>query len=126
MSLLDDIATYFMSHNLASAGTIFYDGTPDDPDECIAVYEYAGNAFIPQIAGVLRSVQVVVRSKSQTKARSLANLLYRSLQTDDGVLYLTEDRWCVMSLRQPPFKLKVDTHARYYFCFNAGITTYQD
>lgn len=124
--LLMDLEAYLTSVSLSGRPPIFKDNMLDSPDTAIALYEYQGNAPLPQIAGTLRSVQVVTRAKVPFQAKQLANEVYKHLQTEEGILNLTEERWCVLTLRQPPFKLKVDNSGRTYYCFNLGITTYND
>jgi len=123
--LLADIQAYFTAAGLVD-GAFFLDASQDTPDKAITVYEYTGETGIPQVASVLRSVQVVARDKAANAARVKANSLYKALQTEDGILQLTAERWCMISLRQPPFKMKVDSAGRTYYCFNVGITTYED
>ena len=124
--LLDDLETYFTSLNIVTPGTIFKDTLPDLPDSAIAIYCYSGYSSLPQIAGVNYSIQIVVRDKSATVAKSKAKELYNALLTEDGILYLTPERWSLVFPRQVPFKIKVDTKERIYYGFNADITTYAD
>jgi len=125
-NLLMDIADYLVASNVALSDQIFRDGSPDTPDYAIILYEYAGNVSIPQVDTTLRSLQVVVRDFSPTISREKANEIYNLFKTEDGVLSITLDRWCMPHLRQSPFKLKVDTKNRVYYAFNLGMTTYND
>ncbi|MMZ45706.1 hypothetical protein D3C75_232950 [compost metagenome] len=124
--LLEDIQEYFAVNLLFDKEAIFRDVALDKPDEAVILYEYEGSQGPPQIAGATRSVQVVVRSKSATRAKNKARELHRSLMTETGQVQLTAVRWSLIHLRQPPFKLKEDEEKRVYYCFNAGITTYID
>lgn len=124
--LLSDIKTYFTSLGIVPDSIVFKDYMPNKPDTVVAIYEYSGSAPLPQIDGVHRSVQVVVRSKNNAEARSKINALYASLQTEDGILSFTPERWAMVHLRQTPFKMKTDESERHYFVFNVGITTYND
>ena len=122
--LLQDFESYFKSKNVNTL--IFRDTMPDKPDNAIALYEYQGSKDFPQIDGATRPVQIVVRDKSATAAKVLARQLYNLLQTDDSILYLTAERWAIVYLKEPPFKLKADDKDRIYYCFNVITTTYED
>lgn len=120
--LLFDFETYFKTHN--ALNELYKDYMPDKPDEVTVVQEYQGSSPIAQIASVDRSLQFVVRSKSAATAKTKAKELYKLLQTDDGILNLTPERWCMIFLRQTPFKIKVDDSNRVVYGFNVGVTTY--
>lgn len=122
--LLQDLESYFTSNG--NTTKLFRDTMLDLPDEAIALYEYTGSSFQSQIAGAERPVQVVVRHKSATSAKDKARELYKLLMSDNGIIYLTSDRWTVASLKQPPYKLRVDESGRVYYCFNVYFTTYID
>jgi hypothetical protein len=125
-NLLDDFSTYFITAGIATAGAIFQDTMLDGPDDAIAIYEYQGSSSFPQIASSERSIQIVSRSKSAPTAKSKADALHGSLIVEDGILNLTPARWGVFDLRQPPYRMKVDSQARVYYCFNVGVATYND
>lgn len=125
-NLLQDFETYFTTMGVITAGAFYKNTMLDTPDSAAAVYEYQGSVGLPQIASALRSIQIVARDKTDAGARAQINLLYNSLVTDDGILDLAPLRWSMIALRQPPFKMKVDTAGRTYYCFNVGVTTYTD
>lgn len=122
--LLLDLETYFVSNGIVTSA--FRDTILNEPDTAVALYEFQGSNGLPQIAGALRSVQVVSRDCSATAAKAKAKELYNALITEDGIINLTSERWCLLSLRQPPFKIKVDDAGRVYYGFNIGVTTYND
>jgi hypothetical protein len=124
--LLQDFETFYTALGLVSAGTFFRDTMPDKPDSSTALYEYGSSLPVPQIAGALRSIQVVTRDLNATTAKTKARALFNALETEDGILYLTVDRWTTISLKQLPFKLKVDDKERVYYCFNLDVITYKD
>lgn len=123
--LLSDIEAYIKGASKI-VFPFFKDHIEDKPDTAIALYEYTGQSPTAQVEGVLRSVQVVVRSKSPAEAKHCINEIYKLLLTEDSVVDFTASRWALVSLRQPPFKMKVDEKGRVYYVFNAGITTYLD
>lgn len=123
--LLDDFEAYFTGAGLAT-GVVYKDTIPDNPDTAIAIFEYAGSGGPAQVAGALRSIQIVSRALKVADARKKALELYASLVTEDGIINLTPERWGQINLRQTPFKMKVDEKGRNYYAFNLGITTYYD
>jgi hypothetical protein len=124
--LITDFESYFISLGHVVIGGIHHDTILDIPDTIVAIYEYQGAPNTPQIASVDRSIQIVTRDKSATNAKLKARVLYDALKTDDGILNLTTERWCMIYLRCTPYKMKVDTKDRVYYCFNLGVTTYED
>lgn len=124
--LLDDIIDYFISKRLVVEGTAFTDTMPNKPDEALAVYEYEGSAGIAQSGVFNRSIQIVYRAETSTKAKLKARELFKALETDNHIINLTDERWCMVYLRQPPFRIKIDSQERQYFGFNIGVTTYID
>jgi hypothetical protein len=123
--LFVDFQSYF-NMQLLHDGVLHMDNLPQEGDNALALYEYEGVGSLSQIGSSTRSLQLVVRHKSARAARTKAWELYRSLQSDDGIVYLTTTRWTLIHLRQPPFKLKVDEAGRSYYCFNLSITTEND
>jgi hypothetical protein len=123
--LLTDMKAYFVANGI-QASLIFRDGIPDKPDTAIALFEYEGSSPGAQIAGSDRSVQVMARALSSDEAKVLARKLHKLLETEDGELYYTPERWSITHRRQSPFKLKVDDAKRSCYVFNVGITTYDD
>lgn len=126
--LIQDFITFLLGLGLINGDGIdaFRDFMPDNPKEVVSVYEYQGHEQIPQIEGVHRSIQVVVRSASATTAKNKARQIYKVLNTETGIINFTPDRWCTVSLRQVPFKIKTDGNELVYYGFNIGITTYND
>lgn len=126
--LLKDIVQYLVTSGISVGDGIdaFRDFTPDTPDSVIIIYEYGGTPEVPQIAGIERSIQISTRDKSASNAKQKAWDIYKALSTEDRVLNLTVDRWCMLYPRQTPFKIKVDNSERVYYGFNVGITSYID
>lgn len=120
--ILVDLKAYLVEQGI-SAKIIFRDTMPDAPDRAVALYEYQGTSPMAQIAGSTRSIQIVTRSTGSDDAKDLSRQIHKLLQTEDGEIHLTEDRWGMLHLRQTPFKMKTDESKRSYFVFNIGITT---
>lgn len=126
--LLLDIVQYFTDNNVVQGDGIdtFRDAAPEAGDALVIIYEYAGDPIVQQVASVNRSIQIVARDVSATAAKLKARTLYNLFLTDNGILNLTNERWCMPHLRNTPFKIKVDGQKRVYYGFNIGITTYSD
>lgn len=126
--LLLDFVTYFKGLGLVQNDgvDIFRDTEPDSPDSASLMHEYGGRSPIPQIAGTDRAIQVNCRDLSATVAKLQARALYKALETEDGILNLTSQRWCMIILNQTPFKIKVDIKERVYYGFNLTVVTYND
>lgn len=122
--LLEDFEEFYIKQGIVDA--LHRDTILDEPNEAQAIYEYQGTAGIAQIASSTRSVQIVARSTKATSAKLKAREMYNALVTEDGIINLTDERWALIHLRQPPFKMKIDGNDRVYYCFNASVTTYND
>lgn len=125
-TLLEDLQTFLIAANEATALNSFLDFMPDAPDNCIGLYEYSGHTPAPQIAGTLRSLQIVCRSKSPTQAKQMADRIYHLFEVEDGIVELTPDRSGLFLLAQPPFRMRIDTAGRPYYGFNASMVTHAD
>lgn len=122
----EDFETFFATAGLLSDFAFGIDIMQESPDSAISVYEYSGGTVAPQVAGAVRQIQVVVRNAEPYEAKKKADALYHSLDSDDGIVNLTEERWGAITLLQTPFKMKVDNKDRFYYVFNLSITTYSD
>lgn len=122
--LLTDFESFFVGKELVTE--VYKDIMPTEPNNLMSVYEYEGDSPSPQIAGAVRSIQIVVRDESSVKARTKAKEAYKLLDTEDGIISLTDARWGVIILKGPPFRLKTDEQNRVYYAFNLSITTYID
>jgi hypothetical protein len=123
--LFVDFESYFKAKGVLTE-KLHMDSIPQEGNNAVVLYEYEGVGSLQQIGTSTRSLQLVVRDKSARAARLKAWEVYKSLESEDGIIYLTETRWSMIHLRQVPFKLKVDESGRSYYCFNIGITTEND
>ena len=128
MSLLEDMVTFLKSEDLAEADgqDIFRDNCPEAPDSLVVLTEYQGTPIALHSGHADRSVQVMARDKSATKAKQKADALYSALCPDEQTLKLTATRWCIMHSRGVAIKIKTDKTNRVYYGFNVGITTNKD
>jgi len=69
--MLNDIGTYLQTKNKGTMGTdIFLGLMPDQPDNCIALFEYAGSPPDLHWNGEYPGLQVRVRNKSYAQGRA--------------------------------------------------------
>lgn len=129
MSLLEDIGIFLITHTQVTADGIdfFRDAIPEAPDSLVAASEYAG---APQQLGVEsanRSVQIAVRESTYAAASAKAWIVYKLLVDPiEPFIDLVSGRWCLITARQTPFKMQIDTQGRTIFAFNLIITTKLD
>lgn len=101
---------------------IFRDFTPELPDACVIVNEYAGSSPAPFTDMSVRSIQIEVRNKSQINGKTLCWSIYKSLYSDDNMITLNSRR-CIIEMRNTPIKIFVDEHGRSVIAFNLALTT---
>jgi len=127
--LIRDIANYLINNSLAtSIGTdVFLDNKPDQPDNLISIFEYSGSTTNVSILD--RRIQILVRNKSYSIARSKAwaifNLLDKSEEKGEGI-QLTQTRVSIINGLQQPFKLETDANERSVFICNYAVATTRD
>ena len=69
--MLADISTYLKDQGVGTPGTDMFLGLmPDQPDNCVALYEYAGSPPDLHWNGEYPGLQVRVRNKSYAAARA--------------------------------------------------------
>ena len=127
MTLLEDIIAYLVGLNLVVGDGVdaFRDFVPDEPDNIVCLYEYAGDPVSSYSETVHRSVQVIVRNKSAAEAQSLAKKIFSAFRNSSNALRVdfTPTRWGQVHVRQTPHKIKQDERDRTQYGFNLGITT---
>lgn len=129
--LLEDMLTFLVDNGICTGlgEDAFWDKLPDNPDSCIAIFEYEGMAEVPyEPDAIHRSVQIVCRAPTAASAKATAtrvhNLIRSSLDETGKVVY--NGRFTQTSIRQAPFKLNEDKKSRVTYGFNLGITTSED
>lgn len=124
-----DMETFLITNGFATVDgvDVFRDFMPDTPDNVVAIYEYAG---VPGSVGIdtqNRSIQINVRDRSYSSARSKIHAIYNLFhQAEEPIIALTATRWSICQPRQVPFQSNRDTQGRVVFTFNLGITTHKD
>jgi hypothetical protein len=125
--LLLDIVEYLVDNNVAVGDGIdcFRDYSPEDPDNVIVLYEYRGSTSVPFDDTTQRAVQVTVRSSDPDYARDKAIEIFNLFKVKECAkrVDFTTDRWGQVTLRNTPFKIKVDENDRFIYGFNMGVLT---
>ena len=131
MGLMEDIGVYLSSNGQGAVGTaIFYGGRPDQPDDCLTLYEYSGPA--PEMensedafAWERPSLQMVSRSADPLAARNTIRAAWAPLVPLTN-LWLTDDAgkktlYREINPQQSPFQLGRDENRRFLWAVNFQI-----
>jgi len=119
--VLKEIGTYLATKSIGTVGTdIFLGLMPDEPDNCIALFEYAGSPPDLHWNGEYPGLQVRVRNKSYAAARTKIGEAMTALhglheQTLSGTRYL------LIKARGSPEVLKRDNNNRVELFVNFEI-----
>lgn len=130
-SFLEDLGSYIIAGGLATVDGVDYfrDNLPVAPDNVIACIVYGGTPQLLGDSSMGVRVQANIRATTYAAARSKAFQLYDLLsasEADGGICYLVPDRYAIIDLTQPPFKLAIDEENRVVFVFNFYVTTNKD
>lgn len=101
---------------------IFKDYTPESPDTCITIREYAGTPGPWYSEMGVRSIQVEVRSKSTQVGFQKIWELYNVFRPKEELSTIGE-QVCIITMRNTPVKIGMDANNRHQYAFNMGITT---
>jgi hypothetical protein len=124
--MLSDIGNYLQAQGIGTLGTnIFLGLMPDEPDNCIALFEYAGSPPDLHWNGEYPGLQVRVRNKSYAAARTKIGEAMTALhglheQTLSGTRYL------LIKARGSPEILKRDNNNRVELFVNFEIIKERD
>mgnify|MGYP001334878852 FL=1 len=124
--MLNDIGTYLQAQGVGTVETdIFLGLMPDQPDNCIALFEYAGSPPDLHWNGEYPGLQVRVRNKSYAAARTKIGEAMTALhglheQTLSGTRYL------LIKARGSPEVLKRDNNNRVELFVNFEIIKERD
>ena len=119
--MLSDIGNYLQAQGIGTLGTnIFLGLIPDEPDNCVALFEYAGSPPDLHWSGEYPGLQVRVRNKSYAAARTKIGEVMEKLhglheQTLSGTRYL------LIKARGSPEVLKRDNNNRVELFVNFEI-----
>jgi hypothetical protein len=124
--MLKEIGTYLQSQGIGTLGADLFLGLmPDQPDNCVTLFEYAGSPPDLHWAGEYPGLQVRVRNKSYAAARAKIREIAKELhglheQTLSGTRYL------LIKARGSPEVLKRDANNRVELFVNFEIIKERD
>lgn len=124
--MLTDIGTYLKNQGIGTPGTdIFLGLLPDQPDNCIALFEYAGSPPDLHWPGEYPGLQVRVRSTNYSGGRAkigeIVDLLHGLHEQE-----LSGTRYLLIKARGSPEVLKRDSGNRIEFFVNFEIIKERD
>jgi len=120
--LLDDIALYLQQKGIGIIGTDIFKGQlPVSPDNCIALFEYAGEPQDLTDANLeYPGLQVLVRNKSyatgRQKIEQVRNVLHGLTETT-----INNVRYLLIQAKQSPEALPRDENGRAIFVVNFRV-----
>ena len=124
--MLSDIGNYLQVQGIGTLGTnIFLGLMPDQPDNCVALFEYAGSPPDLHWEGEYPGLQVRVRNKGYAAARTKIGEVMKKLhglheKTLSGTRYL------LIKARGSPEVLKRDANNRVELFVNFEIIKERD
>lgn len=128
MALLDDIGTYLQTEvgSLTLGTNLFLGRLPDDPDTCVSVYEYGGDAPVNTMGSDAMPpveqprIQLLTRAAGYSSARTLALSCWTAIES---VLNesLSGTRYHRITANQSPFPLERDSQDRVLFAQNFRV-----
>ena len=124
--MLSDIGNYLQAQGIGTLGTnIFLGLMPDQPDNCVALFEYAGSPPDLHWEGEYPGLQVRVRNKGYAAAREKIEEVVTELHGAHE-LTLNGTRYRVIKVRGSPEVLKRDANNRVELFVNFEIITERD
>lgn len=126
MSVLTDLVALLETEGVGTVGTdIFYSRRPDQPDTCLTLTDYPGQASrlhgptnIPADERI--AVQVMARSKSYDTAKALAESAFTALHFRHKTL-ASGRRYAWSKANQQPAPIGVDANDRRLVSFNLRL-----
>ena len=124
--MLSDISTYLKNQGVGTPGTDMFLGLmPDQPDNCIALFEYAGSPPDLHWNGEYPGLQVRVRNKSYAAARTKIGEVAKKLHGLHEQT-LSDTRYLLIRARGAPEVLKRDASNRVELFVNFEIIKESD
>lgn len=121
--LLDDIATYLEANSIGTVGTDLFKGDmPETPDNCVALFEYAGEP--PEVATDIEypGLQVRVRNTSYSAARVKIDAVYALLHTLANTTLSGTKYLSIFAVQSSPVPLGRDSSNRVDLAQNYKVT----
>jgi hypothetical protein len=124
--VLREIGAYLATKSIGTVGTdIFLGLMPDQPDDCIALYEYAGSPPDLHWNGEYPGLQVRVRNKSYAAGRTKISEVMAALHGLHEQT-LSDTRYLLIKARGSPEILKRDNNNRVELFVNFEIIKERD
>ena len=124
--MLTEISAYLKGQGIGTPGTdIFLGLMPDEPDNCIALFEYAGSPPDLHWAGEYPGLQVRVRNTSYAAGREKIEEVVTELHGAHE-LTLNGTRYLLIKARGSPEVLKRDNNNRVELFVNFEIIKERD
>ncbi len=124
--MLREIGAYLATKSIGTVGTdIFLGLMPDQPDNCIALFEYAGSPPDLHWNGEYPGLQVRVRNKSYAAGRAKIKEVVTELHGAHE-LTLNGTRYLLIKARGSPEVLKRDNNNRVELFVNFEIIKESD
>lgn len=119
--LLDDIALYLQQQGVGTVGADIFKGQmPVAPDNCIALFEYAGEPPDLHWPGEYPSLQAMVRNKSYAAGREKIEQIKDALHGLSETV-INGHRYLLIQALQSPFFMQRDENNRAIFVCNFKI-----
>ena len=128
MALLDDVGTYLAGQvgSLTLGTNLFLGRMPDEPDTCVALFEYGGDAPVNTMGSDAMPpveqprIQILTRASGYSSARTLAISCFAALE---AVLNesLSGTRYHRVAANQSPFPLERDSRDRVVWAQNFRV-----
>lgn len=124
--MLAEIGAYLATKSIGTVGTdIFLGLMPDEPDSCIALFEYAGSPPDLHWNGEYPGLQVRVRDKSYAAARAKIGEVMEQLHGLHEQM-LSGTRYLLIKARGSPEVLKRDANNRVELFVNFEVIKERD
>ena len=124
--MLKEIGTYLQAQGIGTLGAdIFLGLMPDQPDDCVALFEYAGSPPDLHWNGEYPGLQVRVRNKSYAAGRAKIEEVVKELHGAHE-LTLNGTRYLLIKARGSPEVLKRDNNNRVELFVNFEIIKERD
>lgn len=124
--MLNEIGTYLQTQGIGQLSKdMFLGSMPDQPDNCIALFEYAGNPPDLHWNGEYPGLQVRVRNKSYVTGREKIQRIYELLHGLHNQI-LSGTRYLLIKARGTPEVLQRDGNNRIEFFVNFEVMKERD
>jgi hypothetical protein len=126
--LIRDIAQYLEASSIGALGVdIFLDHEPDQPDNCITLYDTGSFAPYSQILDLRRTMQVRVRDASYPAGYDRIWRIFCLMDTPGNrFTVLPNGRKVIFQAMQAPQQIDVDATGRHILVFNLSIMAGRD